>query len=438
MTIKTGISVGIAPPKLIKEDYDGFNPSLAIIDSVQNIRVPIRLLSVLGHSQKGHGRIFSNKSFPETTILDITKAIFENGSASKVETVRREVSYHIDSAKKVLEELLKIELGEVDRRSSPLYDSELSEITIHCIEDRTPVFGLAHFSEKDHYSTHKYVVSNPLRFLQGAYIASQMDSIEMRRKTVNRFPNTFEGDDLLIGGGKCHVANLFELRKKGISLNSFSIKALNPEQILNYYQRGFFIGRSVLRGHKSDSYKESWVNLYVREEMGLGCCDDATILGAGLLFMEHGLDAAIDVFHGAAFVDTVDTLDKATALPVTNGADEYLGKYINNKFKRITGSDLVNDETIMRAIYFGAKGNSPLIPISDSIRRFHQLLRFNGNGIQITPLAAHRNFLETNQTTENLPLGFERMPSQTFYERIDERIAHMQRLELLGNLSFRN
>lgn len=401
----------VAPKEKIEEDFYAFEPNLAV-DKSFTLDTALNCLSVAGHASQGHAK-FNGKKFPDTSALDVLNAVVKNKNST--EKTRRNVSANIDAAKKLLEHLLTTVLDMPDPKKSKLYNEKLDGFEVMNLDTGKTLFGMNAFSPKN------FVIYNPLTFLQGAYIASQMDSSKARKETCKHFKKIIldKNTDLKIGTGTCHVANLSRLRNRGIKLSQFANGEVEFSDIEKLIRNDVILRKKKLFSHKADQYNPHHFNLYVREDQGLGCCDDATLLTIGRIFLNQGPQYALDAFNGAAVIDTIDTIDKMSAMLVTGGADEYIGSYINNKFKNRTGSDLVDKETIYTAIYGGAKKNLASATFSSSIRRFHELQNINKAGHLMTPFESHKKYLITGEKTPNLKLGFEKYDSMQFYNTID-------------------
>lgn len=408
------MNLNIPPVSEIITDYESFKPQLYLNDS-SSLNQTLRGLSIVGHAQQGHGQF--SRPYPQTTILDISEAIRKK-DYHKIQEDRRRTSYHIDSARRTLEELVDISTFK-DKTTSRLYDISTDSILLLDLlapDNQTPLYGFLQFN-KDNYK-----MENPIAFLRGFYIASQMDSSEMRQKTVKRFEKNLNEEKLSIGSGSCYVADLRKIRKENIDIKELSTNAQDSDKVKWFHDNGILIERTTLKSHKADRYNHSHINLFVREVEGMGCCDDATMITISMMHTKLGIEAAIDAFHGAALIDTIDTIDKFSALPLTGGTDEYLGKHINEIYKRRTGFELASEEEITTAIYLGAKNNHPSIPFSSSVRRFHELQRINRRGENFTPFQAHLKFIQNNEITPGIGLGFERFSSDKFYDIMDQRL----------------
>lgn len=416
--------MSIAPNSKIIIDYENFKPKLSVKKGF-SLDTALKCLSVAGHASKGHST-FAGQAYEETSPLDILNAV-TNNSQQNSEKIRRNVSKNIDSTRWLLEDLLMITTGDLKKEDSRLYNHSKDTLELRDLKTGKTLFGFNEFSGEN------YNISDPLTFLRGAYIASKMDAKKTRKETCDHFKKDILGkDELKIAGGTCQVANLSRLRKNNISIKRLAETVVPESEIEKMKNKGIIFDRQILHSHIADKFNPNNLNLYIREELGLGCCDDATLLTIGKLFAHLGPKKSLDAFFGGAVIDTVDTIDKMSAILVTGGADEYLGEYINNKYKAITNEDLVSKEDIYSAVYGGAKNNLGDATFSSSIRRFHELQRFNKRGHHMTAFAAHKLFLTTGEKTSGLKLGFTEFPSEKFYQIIEDRQRRMTSMGLFN------
>lgn len=409
------------PPHEIAIAYETFPGT---IDSTHtgSIVPGMKALSIQGHVTKGHVHFLRN-SFPHTTLQDILMGI-HNGNKQEVEIFRRGISKHIDHVKETLDAALELVVG-TSESTLIKTNFEGKYLSLENIDTNGPLFGLNVFNSK------RFTVNDPLMFLRGAYIAAMMDSAHWREKTVKKFPQTFDGEKLVIGRGTCHIGDISKLHQYGLTLEDLA-ESEYPKQggsISELKKKGIIRISKTYRNADAQKYNPDEFSTYVREKIGPGCCDDSTLIAIAMLHKKYRRRSAIDAFHGGVLMDTIDTIDKIGAMPVTGGMDEHLGHYINNKYKQATGEDLVSKEDICTAIYLGAIGNTPNLRHSSSVRRFNQIERL-GNGRNITALQAHIEFIKHGTITPGLNLGFTRVDSTEFYQTITERL----RLAKINNL----
>jgi hypothetical protein len=346
--------------------------------------------------------------------------VFKNDK--QVEKFRRGVSKHIDQTKLILEAALELTLGNSENHLIK-EDREAKFVSLEGYDETQPLFGLRAFN--------RHRIQNPLHFLQGAYAASRMDSAYMRNKTMELYPIDFNGNPLIIGTGTCHIGNYDKLKEFNISITELAENKHSKKQINDLHKKGIIDKNGKKYRKANEEYKENQINVFIRETLGEGCCDDATLIAIGLMHKkQNGLESALDAFYGGAMIDTVDTIDKVGAMPIFGGTDEHLGHYINNRYRDATGKDLVSDEEICKAILMGSKGNWPNFTHSSSVRRFHQLEHFE-NGKYITALQAHMNYIRTGEITKGVKLGFSQVQSDIFYQAFNTRLEIAQKKDLI-------
>lgn len=410
---------GVAPKEIIKEDFENFNPPLSgNVDSL--LKDALRVLSVEGHSTQGHS-FFRGRKFPNTTQLDVAESAL---GFEKTNQVRERVFEEIEATKDTMLELVNIAFNYRIPQKSQLYNHETNSLRLRNMKRDSTLWGFS--QNKDlRIPTGQFEI---LQALKGAYQGFSMDTSENRVATVKRFGGALDGSSLTIGTGSCHVGDRERLRKNGISLERLANESISPSELEWFYKKHFLVRVDELK----ETHKYDLFPVYIREVEGLGCCDDATLLGIGLMQYDLGFDFVKRAHILGRNADYVDTFDKITSSPVTGGSDEHIGELINNRYNllahkqnievatdylrgtmkrkvskeeleneldwvnvrniqtylhRRTGSvvgldglesvllpqDLATPDEITTAIYFGAKDNFPAIIGSNSVRRFEEL-----------------------------------------------------------------
>jgi len=268
-------------------------------------------------------------------------------------------------------------------------------------------------------------IKDPLLVLKGMYLASRMDSIEWRKKTVERYKNTDYkqliglGDkEFKMGGGTCLAVNLENL------MNTRIEEILGKEEAQLYareygnYLSMEFISKIGLEEHleklfdrwiiiekESEESTENIVSGYVRHIKGPGVSDDLAVIMAGSIY---GMEAA----YGVYLVDAIDTFDKYTPRIMMGGQDENLGNRIEKLVPNIASEDELT--SFIALIY-----NKNKERIADSSQR-----RF----LEISPLCntstleSHLGFIRDRSYCPDMLFGFTQVPATAFYEEAERRI----------------
>lgn len=462
----------IAPTTIVQDDFKSFNPPLSgNVDTL--LRDALRVLSVEGHSTQGHGQ-FKSQKFPDTTQLDIAeKALGEQ----RAKEVRKRVYDEIIATKDTMFELLDIAFGYKNPRNSPLYDHGENSLRLDNMDLHKPLWGFAQNQELT-IPTSQFEI---LQALRGGYIGFSMDTDERRQDTVRTFKRTLDDSILKIGTGSCHVGYRKRMRKEGVSLERLANDEISQDEIDWLYKKHVLVNVNEFR----ENHNPELFPVFIRGEEGPGCCDDATTIAAGLLQYDLGFDFVKRAHLFARNSDYVDTFDKISASPITGGSDEHIGEQLNSRYMMLahkqnalrasdflksnfkynvnadelenelcygissgtlqnymhkkTGSaidlsplegelldsQLASNRDITTSIYFGAKGNTPEIPFSNSVRRFEYLQTGAGNKGITHAGKAHEFFLETGSPASGLIFGFSKTDSKSFYETVLERLDTM-------------
>lgn len=387
--------------------------------SYSKIVEPINYLAQLGKITNGHTN--DKIPYPETTIIDLLHPLEDKGRY-----VREYTSSHIKGTLGLVGEICDIVIGKKERRNSLIGSKNENYSNMLNLPTLDVPFELNNFRDA--------VIYDEESFLKGAYIFTQVDKYENRER-VSRLYRDINGRKINIGGGNCHVANYDALRElDGLKVSKLSSEGIGEDLEELLYKRGIL---SKFNSLESD-YRRDIDNqfcLYIKRKNELGCCDDAMLSTVGRLFLNKGPRAAYSAMMGAALIDTVDTLDKISAMPVTGGADELIGDFINEKYSSAMCKPLVKQELVDLVIYAGAKNNNGYLPFSSSVNKLNKFQ--NGNRLKkpTTPIKAHIDFVLTGKDTQGLGLGFKQFSSSRFYHIMENiRWKNMENLGLLKPL----
>jgi hypothetical protein len=216
----------------------------------------------------------------------------------------------------------------------------------------------------------------------------RMDSAYWRKRTVQHYPTTLEGEAYDNGRGAEHLVNKVMLKDIGLTPLALARKAHGNEQANN----------------------PNIENMFVRYNEGLGICDDLAICTVRALHGESGARLGLAI-------DAMDTYGKWITSAVNGGLDEFFAEYIVQKWQEKYNEKLVSDEECLELIYLASKSNIKISPFSSSHRRFIQKESKNAN----YTFLEHMKFIETGQGIPNIKLGFHRTPSKQFYENLRQR-----------------
>ncbi len=405
---------------LVNLDYKCFNDAILLyIRQDSKLRAPLMHLSVSGHAKRGHG-MFQGVDFPESHVYDVLTSV-ETKEAS--EKIRRRTTLEVQRTRLFLEALVEETFNDKDKKLKHFNDGKLY---VESIDRHEPLFDFLEL-RRDNFS-----IDDPVNFLKGACLVGHMDSAYWRQKTMERFQNkNFEGEFMDMGYGTCMPCDIKKLRENGHSLDELATKSTSIEFLNKLITEGSIKTFKESKNPNSKDYDENVFDVYIRQKIGPGICDDAALIWLG---KNYGKSAYV----GGMLVDTVDTFSKLSAFPITGGADELIGKTLNSRVRELTGKPLVTEYEITNLIYFAAKANTPKIPFSDSVRRFHQLRRRNPEiveslndtakrGVHFTATQAHFIFIETGLKVQGLSYGFEGFDSLEFYDIIEQRIMHAEK-----------
>jgi hypothetical protein len=375
----------------------------------------ITISTCFGHASNGHGEF--KQANRELSLNEFLKSLEEIGEISSAKDVRTTASSHIDSVKSLLDELLDIYSGNKRKSESPL-NLGRRRLKLENLIVGGKLFELGSFSEEN------FSFDDIEIFLKGFYMASMMDSAKFRKQTLKTFPLNYAGGRYSLGYGSAHVGNLDEIRRLGIPLESLNTKPRNDDEVKELYDLGALVNIRGFNDWDSRDYDESLFTCYVRENMGFGCSDDMSLVTIATMLGNGDPKKMITAYIGASICDTVDTLDKLSAKPIRNGADEFLGNYLAKRYKDVKGQKIVDDTDICKVIYNGAKSNRPALKVSSSVRYFHQ-----EQGKLGTVFKAYQEFLEIRKILgEGLKVGFERKKMTKVTKAMLKRLEQLKEL----------
>lgn len=464
----------VAPKELTVEDF-GQNIFTFDHPIISEIDTALRILTTEGHATRGHCA-FGGQEFPETSQLDVARNIL---TPEYIKKVRERVTQEIEGTSRLDNELMDILFGIKTPISSRIMNQSTGKLKFADPNTGNPLFGF-NLNVKNEFEPTK---ENILAVLRGRTIGNLMDSNEYRDMTVKRFQKSLDGKELTIGNGSCMVGHLGNIRKKGVSLEGLASEVQDPEFIKYLLKQKCLVNNP----NKSNAYNPELFSVFVRTTQGLGCCDDLTTLGVGFMHYDKGFEVAKLAYIGSRNSDYVDTVDKFGAFPQNGGSDESHGIQTMERFEKLSRKanletalemltqnykvkiskdeldkglpdeicpitisafmhkrsgnsvdfsqhadkfykqDIVSNDEITTAIYFGAKNNSPNFSESSSVRRFEEnlhLTRSDGinTGQRMSVTKSHLEYLRTGDSTPGLKIGFRRVESSEFYDIANSRL----------------
>ncbi len=134
----------------------------------------------------------------------------------------------------------------------------------------------------------------PVEVLRGIYIGGMRDDEAVRARAEEAY-------GVVIGGGRCVVVDTRVMGELGEDPDRLAHEAHDSESIREYREAGMIVDPEGVAIQDVDD--GPYEHYYIRYRIGPGHSDDASIIGAGLLY---GLDTAL----GAWLADAVDTLEK--------------------------------------------------------------------------------------------------------------------------------
>ena len=336
--------------------------------------------SVLGHAQEGH-KVFYEEGmrYPFATITNIIEAAGLN--LANIKGLRQ----------KAIDNVFEwVELAKQDKTDRLLIKGQ-------------PLLGVEFLRE--HHINPEYV-------LKGMVLAGMMDNYSWRQNTVKKYQGkTIQGRPLVIGGGETYLIDPIILARND---------PLFLEQLADQEISDLQIEQLSVEGAITTSNNPKAEVAYIRRKIGLGTSDDAAFIMMGEMYKKEGIEKAISAFLGGFIVDGVDTYDKCTLKPIAKGYDEKIGQEI-----RIALPSLVSNNEITTLIHYSAKGNGERL-VSCSHKRLIQTVATADP--KMPTLLHHLKFLETGSGKyAPFKLGFENMPSHTFYGNLQERIQHYKK-----------
>ena len=290
----------VAPPDQLRQDFAALEAG-TLLRCTHEVEQILLMQSIEGHAHAGHGQ-FHGKTYPNTTVNDVARAIRFDPGAVKAE--RQEL---IDEIVDFIDRAIA---GEDLHTAS----NELGEPLLRC-------------------SVLRFIPIEPKQVLRGFYMGGLRDSVGVRSLANERYGVT-------MGYGECRLVDQEVLRRLG--LNGFDLARKAHEDDIGEFERaGLF--SSEPDGHVA--------YMYVRHRVGPGASDDSAILMAGKML---GVSGAVGCF----LADAIDTLEKY--VPVYSDQDEEISEHIELNFKdlELTRDDAV-DLAYLCAIPHEMQGDIP-------------------------------------------------------------------------------
>ena len=351
------------------------------LDVDEDLEIPLLVQSILGHAMMGHCEFYRHPHYRNATIADIIHAA--GLDMQRIKRVRYDL---IDK----VGQWINLAFGE----------RPPTRLTLK----NTPLLGVDLLRD--------YNV-DPVYVLKGMVLAGFMDNFEYRTKTMAEHPETISKKPLIIGGGESY---LVDIKRTRLFTDFWELanKEHTTEDIDYLRDLGIVVDKTI-RGRRVEP-------AYIRRREGPGTSDDLAFIMIGEMYRDAGIDKSISAMLGAFVIDAVDTYDKCVTYPKEGGLDEALAANIQEGWRHKHGKPLVDDQTIMRLIYYAAKGNVPRVSVSSSHR---MLVEYRGT----SPVATMENHIRHVQgrRVRPFPVGFERVPSPKLYTVADIRAAHMHR-----------
>lgn len=349
-------------------EYDGKLPIS------EGLYIPLLVQTGAGHAQSGHRTFWEErKEYPNASISDFIEA----------------AGLDVDAVKSIRQGLIDdcfeaLELFKQDKSNSLVVNGR-------------PLLGVEFFRD---------IKVVPEYFLKGFIMCGLMDSSEWRKKTLKKYGHRkIDGSRLELGHGETHLID----SKYGENLYCLANREHTDKDIANFYRSGML----VKEGHPNAEV------VYVRKKRGTGISDDTAFIMTGLTFKPIGWKEALSAFLGGVVVDGMDTYDKCVSRPAIGGYDEKAAK----ETRASLSPDFVTDNQIMDVIFYAAKTNGKRV-VSSSHKR---LIQPEGYGSPIQPTVLHHlDFLRSGRTAD-FEVGYERMNSIKFYQRVKFRMEHYQK-----------
>lgn len=334
--------------------------------------------SIQGHMISGHG-VFHGHKNPNTFIEDVYTETKKNQKEGRKKRENEIIE--------VFDLIDRLSEGKTDRLTK---------------SNGKPILGFKFFEN--------YKIKSLESALKGAAIMGCVDDALWRANTINEYKTTLNGEELNIGYGKEYLLNLKKMKKHRITLEDLSQKEHSRDEIRNLKRNGIIVkeeGKNI-------------ENLFIRQNKGLGCCDDLMLSSIGLI---HGKDAMILAWA----LDALDTYTKFVLHPKESGYDQILASRIQDKWIKKYGEPLAQPSEIKEIIYLGAKENYPKINLSSSHRRFIQTEK----GQNKPTINNHINYVTSGKRPRDYKLGFTKVPSETFYDTLEQRFKLFGKEHLL-------
>ncbi|MCD4734260.1 hypothetical protein K8R78_08515 [bacterium] len=156
------------------------------------------------------------------------------------------------------------------------------------------------------------ITVDPLSVLRGLYMGGWRDDEAVRARAEKAY-------NIAIGGGRCYVVDTRVMRKLGEDADKLAHEPHDAEEMQLYRDKGMIVPTEKIK--ISDVDDGPYEYYYIRYRVGPGHSDDASIVGAGLLYDR-------DVALGAWLADAVDTLEKFSG--AFHDQDDELAEMVEN------------------------------------------------------------------------------------------------------------
>jgi hypothetical protein len=245
----------------------------------------------------------------------------------------------------------------------------------------------------------------PRSVLRGIYIGGVRDDEAVRARAEKAY-------GVVIGGGRCFVVDTRVMEELGEDPDRLAHEAHDEARLAEYRAAGMIVDPAEITVEDVDEGPYEY--FYVRYRVGPGHSDDASIIGAGLLY---GPDAAL----GAWLADAVDTLEKFSTR--FTDQDDELAFMIGERAPdaRVPEAELML-YVVLCAIALGKEEKVP-----DSSTR-HLLSVYPKTGRSL--LRAHLDFLEGLRGPTQ-PMSHGQTTTHDFFAYMVHRLSELQRKPVL-------
>ncbi len=337
-----------APSEMIARDFCAMNIEGSLMFASKDLEFDLNVRAIAGHAQNRHAT-FKEDSYENTTTDRVISCLAHQ--RREIERERRLLTTFEKRSQGYIDEIVTLmdDFLDYSIKSGSKFNPDKKYKTIR----KKNISGMTLF---------KGVKVNLMEMMRGFYFASLMDRYEgIRSEVFNKY-------GFQMGGGECYQTDSNLLKEQGIWLTHLStssyqnwseflcfLEGEKREELL--YDLGIFrktnfdwdnidlnkIKWKDLKLHsavKDKSKEKSYKNVYHRLHRGKGCSDDIAIVIAGFLPQTFTNLGHIELQHdipsrifGAYLADKIDTIEKDSHLIFPNGQDEFVGEYLNRKFR---------------------------------------------------------------------------------------------------------